>query len=166
MPFGDAVRAYLDKVPAKLTRGGVLLAGRNYFSPAPEFLKAREAVTGDQEVDIQVYVLEACVRHIWFDWKQRLIELDVRYPIPVDNVVKYMSLAEAEQYYKYAKDRDRDHKDHRRATQLHTEQEYEEQTGEDWGSGRRVSGRPKRGGRVAQQEAAEAKHAISGRNAA
>jgi hypothetical protein len=166
IPFEDAVRAYLDLVPAKLTRAGVVLAGRNYFSLGPEFLQARESVTGDQEVDIKVYVLEACVRHIWFDWKQRLIELDVRYPIPVDSVVKYMSLAEAEQYHKYAKDRDREHIEHRRAAQLETEQEYEAQTGLDWNSGKRVNGRPKRGGRTAKQEAGEAKHATSGTGAA
>lgn len=166
MPFEDAVRAYLDLVPAKLTRAGVVLAGRNYFSPGPEFLQARESVTGGQEVDIKVYVLEACVRHIWFDWKQRLIELDVRYPIPVDSVVKYMSLSEAEQYHKYSKDRDREHIEHRRAVQLETEQEYEAQTGLDWASDKRVSGRPKRGGRTARQEAGEAKHATTGAGAA
>jgi hypothetical protein len=106
------------------------------------------------------------VRHIWFDWARRLIELDVRYPIPVDSVVKYMSLAEAEQYHKYAKDCDRDHLQHRMAVQLETEQEYEAQTGLDWASDKRVSGRPKRGGRIARQEAGEAKHATTGAGAA
>lgn len=166
VPFEDAVRAYLDLVPAKLTRAGVVLAGRNYFSPGSEFLQARGAVTGSQEVCIKVYVLEGCIRHIWFDWKQRLIELDVRYPIPVDSFVKYMSLTEAEQYHKYAKNRDREHIEHRRAVQLETEQDYEAQTGLEWDSDKRVNGRPKRGGHTARQEAGEAKHATTGARAA
>lgn len=162
VPFDDAVRSYLEIVPAKLTREGVMLAGRNYFSPLPEFHAARASITGNQELNIDVYVLEACVRHIWFDWKQRLIELDVRYPIPVADVVKYMSLAEAEQYHQYVKERDREHEEHRQAARLEMEQDYEEQTGEAWESARRVRGRPKRGSRTARQEAAEADHATTG----
>jgi hypothetical protein len=163
MPFEDAVRAYLDIVPAKLTRAGVTLVGRNYHSSAPEFLKATQCVTGSQAVDVKVYVLESCVRHVWLDWERVLIELDVRYPIPVASGVEYMSLAEAKQYYEHMKEVDRIHRKHQQGAQVETETNYEEQTGQRWESNQRKSGRPKRGTHTAKQEAIEAKHATAGR---
>jgi len=164
--FADGVRACLELLPAKLGRAGVELAGRNYYSKSPLFQSALESVGGNPELDVKVYVLTACIRHIWFDWNGHLVELDVRYPVPVANEVKYMSLEEAVEYYKHMQERKRRFSRHTRAVSHQIAEDYEAQTGLKWQAGQRVAGRPKRGGAAARREAAEAARNALGRKAA
>ncbi len=164
--FEEAVRAYLDLVPGKLTRQGVVVAGRNYYSTEPEFLQALESASGGQEVDIRVFVLSACVRHVWFDWKNKLIELDVRYPIAVSSLVMHMSLAEAVEYHEHMKKWEASERKHRPAKRQLIRDEFFEQTGVELKSGSRVGGRPKRGSATARQEDIEARQSVEGRKAA
>lgn len=164
--FSDAVRAFLEQVPAKLTRAGIEVADRNYHSKTPEFQAVLDSVGGARELPVKAYVLTACVRHIWFDWGGRLIELDVRYPVPVANDVKYMSLDEAVEYCQHMQGRDLRFKRHALAVSLRIAEDYEDQTGLKWQSGQRTAGRPKRGGAVARREAAEAARSTAGRQAA
>ncbi len=115
---------------------------------------------------MKIYVLEACVRHVWIEWQGQLIELDVRYPVPVKDEVLYMSMAEAQQYEEFCAKRGREHAEHRDAAGAHYADLYEEQTGLDWKSAVRKSGRPKRGTAGARKEAGEARHATTGKKAA
>ena len=155
--FEDAVRNFLDKRPAKLSRKGVTFAGRLYRSSALELSAACESITGSKTLDIEVYVLEACIRHIWFDWNGVLIELDVCYPIPVLDTTLYMSLAEAAQYFEHSK-RSRDLlREDGLGHDMEMRQTYERETGRQWDSTTRISGRPKRKTPTAKQEAAEAR---------
>lgn len=164
--FSDAVRACLEHVPATLSRAGIELAGRNYYSKAPEFQSALESVGGARELPVKVYVLTACIRHIWLEWQGRLTELDVRYPVPVANEVKYMSLEEAVEYYIHMQGRELRFKRHALAASLRIAEDYEDQTGLKWQSGQRTAGRPRRGGVVARREAVEAARSTAGKKAA
>lgn len=164
--FEEAVRAYLDVVPGKLTRGGLVVAGRNYYSVTPEFVQALESVSGGQEVDVSVFVLSACIRHVWFDWKNKLMELDVRYPIAISNLVKHMSLAEAVEFHDYIKKWEATERKHRPAKKQLIRDDFLEQTGVELKSGRRVSGRPKRGSATSRQENSEARESVEGKKAA
>jgi hypothetical protein len=164
--FEDAVRAYLDLVPAVLTRGGLMVAGRNYYSKAEAFQEALGSVAEKQETDVKVYVLSCCIRHVWFEWNHRLIQLDVRYPIAVSRLVKDMSLAEALEYHQHMAARIAAHDEHRRAARAHIEEDFQAQTSMSLNSGMRTRGRPKRGGAAARQEAKEAKEIAAGRRAA
>ena len=166
IPFEEAVRAYLDRVSASLTREGVILAGRRYSSENSGFGEVLNSLAGNQKVEISVYILEACIRHIWLDWKGRLIELQVRYPAPVGTVVEYMSLSEAVQYAEHCDARDLDHEDHREAAEVSIREQFEDQTGQNWNSSRRVAGRPKRGSPAARNEEGEARSATKGKRAA
>lgn len=162
----ELVRAYLDVVPGKLTRGGVVVAGRNYYSKTPEFEKALSSVAGGQDVKVNVFVLSACIRYVWFDWKSKLIELDVRYPIPVGEEVKHMSLGEAVEYAEHMQAWEATERRHRAAKKLLLNEDYLEQTGMELKSGSRVAGRPKRGTATARQENDEAQQSVHGRRAA
>lgn len=166
MGFEDAVRAFLDVLPAKLTRGGVVFAGRNYYSKTPEFEKALSSVAGGQDVEIKIFVLSACIRCVWFDWNSKLIELDVRYPIPVGEEVKHMSLAEALEYAEHLKNWEATERRHRAAKKHLMNEDYLEQTGMELKSGSRVAGRPKRGTATARLEHEEARQSVEGRKAA
>lgn len=155
--FDSAVRQFLDKTEGRLDREGVHLLGRNYFSSVLVDVGAMDRLTGGQGMPVTVYFLEACVRHIWVEIRGRLIELDVRYPIPVGASVLYMSAAEAVEYTKSVKQQDLDQADHALAVSAEYKQKYLEATGKKWNAGRVVAGRPKRGTSTARQEAAEAR---------
>ncbi len=158
----DAVRCYLDPVPAKLGRSGVELAGRNYFSKSAKFVHAREQLSGNQRVEIKVYVLEICVRHVWMEWQGELLELDVRYPVQVNEVVKYMSMAEAVEYAEHLERERRNLQDHRRAVGVEMKADYEKQIGKPWDKGTRKTGRRKTGTADSKRESAEARKAVTG----
>jgi len=165
--FEAAVRAYLDIVPATLKDGHLEMAGRRYYSKSEAFVESMSSVKGGgQQIEVKVYVLNCCIRHVWFEWKNRLVQLDVRYPTAVSTSVMEMSLAEAVEYDSHMQRRIRDHQDHKRGARVHFEQDFRQQTGEDLVSGRRVTGRPKRGGPAARQEAMEARQSAAGRKAA
>lgn len=164
--FDEAIRAFLDIEQAVLKRGGLEVAGRNYFSNAEAFQEALTSAANGQDINVKVYVLTCCVRHVWFEWKGRLIELDVRYPVAVSAMVQHMSLFEAVEYHEHMKKREGAHAKHQRAAKAHFAQDFEEQTGMKLSSGTRAAGRPKRGGATARQEAKEAKQSSAGRKAA
>ncbi len=166
MSFETAVRTYLDKLDATLTRDGVFLLGQRYMSKELDAAGARSSVSGNQSTEVTVYFLEGCLRYIWLEWKGRLIEVEVQYAVPVSNDVLYMSLEEVRQFDEYTRAHSQPLKKHREAVALKTYHEFKEVVGKEWNSGSRVRGRPKRGTRAAKQEAIETKAAMRGRKAA
>ncbi|WP_324779779.1 hypothetical protein [Thiobacillus sedimenti] len=164
--FEQAVRNFLDLRPAKLTDAGVLLHGQVYKSAALTQSGACEAVAGRKDMPIQVYVFEGCTRHIWFDWHGQLVEVDLTFSVPVPNGVLHMSLAALEEFEAYLNELGYEHRENRLAVALATYEAFRTNTGKDWDAGSRKAGRAKRGSRAAKQEAAEAKNATRGQEAA
>lgn len=160
MSFEDAVRAYLTKTKAKLTKNGIVLNSMLFRSNALDQVGARKMVSGKQTVDVEVYVLDACLRHIWIDVKGQLIELDLTLKVPVGNEVLLMSLEEIQQFEAFCRKRDSFHDAHCAAVTIQIYQEFKEATGRDWDAGKRVKGRAKRGTPTAKREAAEARGAV------
>lgn len=161
--FADAVRTYLTKLVAKVTRKGIMLHSQLFRSDELLSCGLLGRAHGPQEPDVEVYVLSACVRHIWVDYDGRLLELDIIVPVRVGNEVLYLSLDELREREAFIKARDLDFKEHRDATATMYERAFEEETGKPWRGGRHVAGRPKRGSKAAKQEEAEAKAAVSGK---
>ncbi len=160
MTFEDAVRAYLSKAKATLSSDGVAFHGMHYRSDALDAVNGRRMVSGKQTIDVEVYVLDACVRHIWIDLHAQLIELDLQVAIPVGNEVLYMSLEELKQFEVFVDRQDSFHDEHRTAVTMEIYELFKQATGLDWDAGARKSGQPKRGGPAAMREAAEAKRAM------
>jgi len=160
MSFEDAVRAYLNKAKAKLNKEGVSLHGMLFRSDALDEVGGRKMVSGKQTVDVDVYVLDACLRHIWIDIKGQIIELNLTFKIPVGNEILLMSLEEVIQFEAFCKERDSFHVEHCAAVTIQIYQEFKAATGRDWDAGRRVNGKAKRGSPVARREAAEARWAV------
>ncbi len=161
--FADAVRTYLTKLVAKVTRKGIMLHSQLYRSDELLSCGLLGRAHGPQEPDVEVYVLSACVRHIWVDYDGRLLELDIIVPVRVGNEVLYLSLDELRERETFIKTRDLDFKEHRDAIATMYERAFEEDTGKPWRGGRHVAGRPKRGSKAAKQEEAEAKAAVNGK---
>lgn len=164
--FDEAVRAYLDRTDAELTREGVRFHGQIYRSAALDATDACASATGKPALPISAYSLQGCIRHIWLEWHGRLIEVDLHFAVPVANDVLYMSLEELKQFEEYQANEDCLHQDHRLAAKVRTRVEFRETDGRSLNSGYRKNGRPNRGSPAAKQEAAEAKAAVSGRKAA
>ncbi|MBB3181169.1 hypothetical protein [Variovorax sp. Sphag1AA] len=156
-----AIRAFLEVRTAVLSRRGVEFVGRNYHSKDLERTACISLVKA-QTLEVKIYVLEICPRVIWIDWKGVLLQLDVRYPIPVHDRVIYMSLAEVVQYAKHEAERNLDADDQRDAVAAEVHAMFKEQVGLKWNAGRRTRGRPKRGSAVARREAGEAR-GVTGR---
>lgn len=155
--FEDAVRAFLEKRDAHLTRDGIELCGVRYNSPALFHEKVCETVPKGQQQTVQVYVLCACLRHIWLSWAGRIIELNMQFAVPVENEVLYMSLEDLKQYQVVDRQRALLLKEHRRAVNLQVRDEYKHDTGKEWNAAHRVAGRPKRGSTAARNEAKESR---------
>lgn len=160
--WDDAVRSFLCKCSASLRRDGVWLAGRRYKSPLLEKYGATTELEGDQRIEVSVYVLEACMRHVWLDWRGSLIELAVCYPTPVGDLVLHMSLDEATQYETYCKEWEQSHKEHAKAVQNQMRSAYEANTNLPWKTETQRKGRPKDRTATAKAEAAEARDRVKG----
>jgi hypothetical protein len=158
--FEDAVRAYLTKQAARLTRNGIELCGQTYAS---EILRASDAmrhVHGEHALPVDVYVMDACVRHIWMDVEGVLVALDLQAPMIAGNDELYLSLADLVTIDKHLHRHRRALGEHCSATRSKTKRAFTEESGQAWHAGSRISGRPRRGTKVARQEAAESKAAM------
>lgn len=161
--FADAVRAYLSKYPARLTRKGIMLRSQCYSSDALLASGALRRVRGPQEPQVEVYVLDACVRHIWIDVDDVLIQLDIQAALRVGEEELYLSLEELVERQKYLNALRRDFDEHRDAMTSKLAREFELEAGKAWHGGSRVAGRPRRGSQAARKEAAESKAAMHGK---
>jgi hypothetical protein len=166
MSFSDAVRAFLESRDAQLTPDGIVLHRQVYKSAALDHTDARLSVVGKEALPIKVYFLDGCIRHIWLDWKGELIQVDLTFPVPVEEKVFYLSLAELIQFEQFCGKRVPMHAQNRNGVSVEICNQFFEQTGLKMNAGRRVPGRAKRGSRNAQQEAAETKAATRGRKSA
>lgn len=162
MPFEDAVRTFLTRLPAKLTRKGVMLNSQCFSSEALRCSSLFGRIRGPQEPEVEVYVLDACLRHIWIDVDGQMIELDIQAPQRVGNEVMYLSLEELIEREKFLRRRNLEHEEHRDAVTSKFERDFFESSGKRWNGGKTVSGRPKRGTAGAKREAAESKKAVHG----
>ena len=162
IPFEDAVRTFLTRLKAKVDRRGVWLHKQCFSSD--ELIKSKlfGRIRGPQEPEVEVYVMDACLRQIWIDVDGQLIQLKILSPLRVNNEVMYLSLEELKEREQILNQFDRNHEEHRQAHTSKIERDYFEQTGKKWNGGKTVAGRPKRGSQGAKKEAAESKNAVHG----
>lgn len=163
MQFADAVRTFLTRLKAKVTRKGVELNTQCFSSEALRKSNLFGRMRGPQEPEVGVYVLDACVRHIWIDIDGELLELDIQAPMRVGSEVMYLSLPELIEREQFLRLRNLDHHEHREAITAISEREFLEETGKTWDGGKTVSGRAKRGSPSAKKEAAESRNAVHGK---
>lgn len=164
--FDEAVRAFLSKVPATADRRGVSLHGRVFGSRALDASGFRERMSGHQTLPVSVYVLDACVRHIWMEVHGRIVELEMQVSRRVADDELFISLEDLRERAEFMKDQRRSLEEHSSALAAQSEINFKAATGKDLDSGTRVSGRPKRSTKMALQEAREAKGMMTGRRRA
>lgn len=163
--FEQAVRSNLKRVTGSLSRSGLTLAGRNYYSKESLFQDAM-AAAASRALEVQVHVLTVCVRYVWLEWKGKLMELDVRYPIPVPEGVLYMTLQDARRYEEATKDQNTRLDKNRDAAGVAYDEDFEAQTGQKRTATKRVPGRPGNRKAAAKEESKGVGKSLAGKNRA
>lgn len=138
----QAVRAYLTKVTAKLDRRGVVLHGRVFGSKAFDASGARDRLSREQSPDVDVYVLEACVRHIWIDVQGEIIQLEMQIPYRCGSEERSVSLEDLKDRERFISQFGTEVEEHKLATSMQLAIDAEEATGARLGTGRRRKGAP------------------------
>jgi hypothetical protein len=160
----QAVRAYLTKVTAKLDRRGVVLHGRVFGSKAFDASGARDRLSREQSIDIEVYVLEACVRHIWVDVDGEIIQLGMQIPYRCADEELYVSLEDLKERERFISQFSTEVDEHKLATSMQLSIDAEEATGVTSGTRRRRKGAPpKRRKGTKGNEVAALRKILSGR---
>ena len=153
--FDDAVRNFLTKCKATLTKEGVYLNSQLYTSAA---LKQTEMLLRNghlKHVEVTVFVYDVAVRHIWIEIDGKICELDLTVRLRTNSGDLYRSLSELQQREVYLNEASLEISEHRHALEANMEQTFKEITGKGWRSHSRMKGRPQRGTPLAKQEARE-----------
>lgn len=156
--FAEAARAYLDKHKATLSRKGIEFLGRRY-RPAEMSLEelCRGMLGMGQQVETNVLVLPACVRHIWIDVGSRVVRLDLTLPLRSRNDEHYISISELQEWYTLDKEHRKAQSNHRRASYRNAKDAFQEETGKQWGSGTQKPGKAPKQTHSSRNETNESK---------
>lgn len=159
----DAIRAFLTPAKAKLTRRGVELMGRVFRSDALDKSGLRECINGNQTLEVDVWVLEACVRHIWLDMRGKLIQLDMTAAYRTTDREFFVTLSELQERADQHRKWERKLPEHQQATEAHVAEQHRSQTGKSWRSAKAKPGRAKYGTKQARSEGARTRALSKGK---
>lgn len=161
--FDDAVRYFLTKCKATLTKEGIYLNAQLYTSPA---LKQSGILLRSghlKHVEVEVFVYDVAVRHIWVEINRKIIELDLTVKLRTNSGDLYRSLSDLQQRESYLNEASLEISEHANALEANMEQTFKKLSGKGWRSSTRVKGKPKKGTPLAKQEAKEAARMFNGR---
>lgn len=94
MSFQDAVREFLKPIKVTLKQDAVYFNRRRFNSKELQLSGVFEKIKKGQSVEVEAYVLEMCVRHIWIDIAGQLFELDALLSIRDHEGQLYVTLAD------------------------------------------------------------------------
>ncbi|MDX2220342.1 MAG: hypothetical protein SF172_15100 [Burkholderiales bacterium] len=93
IPFDEAVRNFLAKTSARLTREGLKWHGHTYTSATLKRSGMLERIAKGHSIDVDVYALSLVPqRYVWIDFKGTLIEVELSFKISVSEAVLQVSL--------------------------------------------------------------------------
>jgi hypothetical protein len=166
MSIEDAVRAFLTPIDLTVTRTGVYLDSKWYYSEELKGCGFLQALTrGNQHsVVCRGYMIDMCLLHIWLELPGgRLMLLRGRLRTREDDSLLEVSFAEHQQWKKARAEVNSAFAIHRAAFTSRMMAEHEADTDKAWDAGTLRVGKPKRSG-LALQETREAKqHSKHGR---
>jgi hypothetical protein len=161
MAFDDAVRNFLTPVKFTVRHDGVYLRDQRYDSSLFRKSGILERIAIDQRTEIDGYILDLCVRYIWIEIDQKIIELKAVLPHLEDEAQLFMSRDELEQIVEIGRVTKSHYREHQFAASTSIMSRYMEATGKRWGHGTRKIGRPKAKTPTARQEQKDLKTLFS-----
>lgn len=158
MSIEDAVRTFLTPVKLTVCEDGIWFKQQKYDSDLLRQTGIVDKVAKGQRIEIDGYVLDMCVRHIWASVDRQIIQVDARLPILDDGEQLYLSLAELTEREEVRNKTASEFRDHQKAAEMQAMQMFQEQTGYEWDQGTRKTGSPKRNAPTARRESAEVRN--------
>jgi hypothetical protein len=160
--FDRAVRKYLPKVSVTATKEHVYLQGRPFNCTELKESGFFRKVAKAQELNLQAYHLNACVRYIWFEYEGHLYELAAQFALNTGATNEYVSLADLildqEQRSRLRRNLD----PHRQGVAAQGAEAFHEDTGRKFDQ-KRITRRRKRGAESAASTRQEVKY-VRGRS--
>lgn len=154
MQFDTAVREFLAVRPAAIRNDAVYFYGRKYRSAKLAATGIFDRVAKDGVITTTAYTLTMCVRHIWIEVYGELYELDfVRSQRTLEGSVD-ISLRDLQSTDQLRRKGSAALCDEIPAAQQYFRDRFKQETGEDWNSGERRTGRPAKNA-SAQRDAAD-----------
>ncbi|CAG8870741.1 transposase [Pseudomonas fluorescens] len=153
-PFDEAVRTFLTKHPATIQKDAVYFYGRRYRSQALVNTRVFDRVARKGAIPTSVYAMTMCVRHIWIELDGALFELDfVRSASTLEGSID-ISLQELKEIDGKRRSAVAALRDEKSAIQQDYMERFRRDTGKEWDSGQRITGRAAKGA-AAQRDIAD-----------
>lgn len=141
MPFAQAVRTFLTPVKIKLHNDGAWLLHRRYDSPALRATGILRKVATSRAIEFQGYMVDLSLRKLWLDVQGQIVELDAQMPIADYEDDLYISYAELCRLDELRREDAVATKEHRDASRVAAEEQFERDTGCKFDGERTRSGR-------------------------
>ncbi|MFZ2987016.1 hypothetical protein [Ideonella sp.] len=145
----QVIRNYLSKVDLTVQDGAIYFMGFRYWSKALRDSELLERAT----TRCQGYLLPACVRHIFIDTPDGILQVDASFGIRTDGEELSLSLAELEQLAQLRAEQQAEFREHREAARADVAERFEAETGIPFDQAEIRPGRAKRGSTASQEEA-------------
>jgi hypothetical protein len=156
MEFDTAVRSFLKTCPACVRRDAVYLYGRKYRSPELEASGIFDLAARNGVINVSVFVLTMCVRHIWVEFNGVLYELEFVRPASAHSGMADISLRDLQEIDQLRRNANADHREEKSAIQQFYGQKIKSLTGKERDAGERKLGRPPKNG-AAERDTADFK---------
>ncbi|OWY28125.1 hypothetical protein CEJ42_16005 [Herbaspirillum robiniae] len=144
MPFETAVRRFLQPLEAVIGIDGIYWNDYRFYSSAlldcPTYERHATART---RAKIEGYYLSTCVRYIWIEIDNRLLQLAAMLPHLDDQEQRYVSAEEANHYHLQRMHQALALRHHQAAARTYYDQKAKQQIGKSYLRSQRRSGRPK-----------------------
>ncbi len=155
IPFDTAVRWFLTPIEVKIKNDGAYFHEQRYDSNALRDTGLVDRVAAHGEVTVVGYLLDLCVRYIWVEVDEQIIELQAKLAIRDDDEQLYMSLEELVEFASEKRRMASEFRVHQHAVGSEYVQRVKQATGRLPDAGQRKSGRAKAKSARARQETAD-----------
>lgn len=129
MHFDDAVRAYLTPIELSVRDDAIYFHNARFDSEALQESALLQKAHENGVYKIKGYMLDVCVRHLWVDLGDSLIEIDAMLSVRDGSEQLYISVAELEQLAQIRRDSIQEMRSHAVAARSEYEAIFEQHTG-------------------------------------
>lgn len=144
MRFEEAVRAYLEPIELTVRDDAVYFKDARFYSDALRDSGALQKAHDTGRFTLHGFMMSVCVRHLWVDLGNELIEVDTMHCIRDGEEQLYNSAVELEQLQELRRDGQLELVTHRMAVRSESETKFEAQTGHAFDQAINKAGRSRR----------------------
>ena len=160
--FEDAVRSLLPKISVNVTERGVEFHRQLYDSDALRETSALNRAAAKGVYELPGYMIPLCLRQLWVEVDGMIVECQAKLAIRDDDSQLHISIDELIELEEQRRLADRLDLESRLAVDAAFEQQFEDESGEEWDGGSTRSGKAATGKQVNREEFKETKAVMTG----